>query len=66
MSNSTSSDEVIQRALAEVAASRALRERMAKRREENFSRIPTRQSVYVLSRQAKAKSEAEGKPSCAH
>ena len=46
----THADDVVARALEEVAKSRALRERMARDRERSFAKIPGRQSIYVLAR----------------
>jgi hypothetical protein len=52
-------EDVVARALEEVAKARALRERMARAREEKFARIPARQSVDVLARQKPALAESK-------
>lgn len=52
-------EDVVARALEEVAKARALRERMTRAREEKFARIPVRQSVYVLARQKPTPAESK-------
>ena len=60
--SSTQSDDVVAKALAEVAKARAFRERTIELRQQSFSRIPQRTPVYVLSGKAQQKDQ---KP-CSH
>lgn len=53
----TSPNDVVANALAEVAKARAWRERAEAERRRTFGAIPTRQSVYVLARKKPLESE---------
>lgn len=53
----TSPNDVVANALAEVAKARAWRERAEAERRRTFGAIPTRQSVYVLARKKPEGSE---------